>query len=154
VLQEGQAADLLGHQQAYALANAPADSCGAPGRAVCKVRYIMLGGSLVVWAAAASMGVRSVTLTPDAAVTPGPQCTRPSMLLSKAASLKIHNELLLPMLRVLCQEQGLSPPASLRSLPLEIKLQVLQSLQVWHCSPKFFCVWSCIKARICSALCT
>lgn len=100
-----------------------------------------------MWAAAASMGVCSVTLTPDAAVTPGTQCTRPSVLLSRAVSLKIHDELLLPILRALCQEQGLSPPASLRSLPLEIKLQVLQSLQVWHCSPKFFCVWSCIKAR-------
>lgn len=119
---------------------------------MCKMRYIMLGSSLVVWAAAASMGVRSVTLTPDAAVTPGPQCTRPSVLLSRAASLRIHDELLLPVRQALCQEQGLSPPASLRTLPLEIIMPVLQSLQVWHCSPRFFCVWSCIKARICPAI--
>ncbi len=130
MLQEGQAANLLGHQQAYALADALADSRTGPGRALCKVRYIILGGSLVVWAATASMGIRSVTITPDAAGTLGAQCTPPSLLLSRAASLKFHDELLAPVLQALCQEQGLRPPASLRALPLEIKMQVLQSLQV------------------------
>ena len=94
------------------------------------MRYIQLGKSLVVWATTASMGTRNICLTPDAVSTAVAGSTEQGILLAQTASHRIHDELLLPVMQALCQEEGLSPPSSLRTLPMEIRMLILQSLPV------------------------
>ena len=90
----------------------------------------------MVWAATASMGMRSICLTPHANITSGLQSTQRALLLAQTASCRIHDELLLPVMQALCQENGLSPPTSFRTLPLEIRMLILHSLPVSLPSPQ------------------
>lgn len=133
IVQDGvldQGGSLTAQPQPYVLFQAIAEDIRSPRQALCRVLYIELGSSLVVWAATASMGIRSITVTCNATVHSVPEETQQGVLLSRAASQKIHDELLLPVLHALCQEEGLSPPSSLRTLPLEIKVLILQGLPV------------------------
>ena len=125
-----QASSLLAHQQVYTL-SAHLRSSPAPGsEAACRVRYIAMGSHVVVWAATPSMGVRSMTLAADAVGGSAAQAGQQAALLSSAAARRVHDELLLPVIQGLCSDEGLSPPTSLRTLPLEIKLLVLRNLPV------------------------
>ena len=134
VLQDDAAADQPGYLtaglQTYALPDRAPDGMHSSCQAHCRVRYIRLGGSLVVWAATASMGMRSTCLTPDAAVSSLPCSPQQGVQLAQTASHRIHDELLLPVMQALCQEEGLSPPSSLRTLPMEIRMLILHSLPV------------------------
>ena len=96
----------------------------------CRVRYIAMGSHVVVWAATPSMGVRSMTLAADTASSLAGQAGQQDALLSSAAARRVHDELLLPVIQGLCCDEGLSPPTSLRTLPLEIKMLVLWNLSV------------------------
>ena len=98
--------------------------------AACRVRYIAMGSHVVVWAATPSMGVRSMTLAADAAGSSATQAGQQAALLGSAAARRVHDELLLPVIQGLCCDEGLSPPTSLRTLPMEIKLLVLRNLPV------------------------
>ncbi|CAL5221243.1 g3397 [Coccomyxa viridis] len=124
----GQPGDLTAGLQAYVLPRTAADGAHTFRQACCTVRYIHLGKSLVVWAATESMGTRSVCLSPDAISTAVAGSTEQGVVLAQTASHRIHDELLLPVLQALCQEEGLSPPSSLRTLPMEIRMLILHSL--------------------------
>ncbi len=126
----GQPGDLTAGLQAYVLPRTAADGAHTFRQACCTVRYIHLGKSLVVWAATESMGTRSVCLSPDAISTAVAGSTEQGVVLAQTASHRIHDELLLPVLQALCQEEGLSPPSSLRTLPMEIRMLILHSLPV------------------------
>ena len=71
-----------------------------------------------------------MTLAADAAGSLAAQAGQQAALLSSAAARRVHDELLLPVIQGLCCDEGLSPPTSLRTLPLEIKMLVLRNLPV------------------------
>ena len=125
-----QASSLLAHQQIYTLSAHLRSSPASGNEAACRVRYIAMGSHVIVWAATPSMGVRSMTLAADAAGSFAAQAGQQAALLSTAAARRVHDELLLPVIQGLCSDEGLSPPTSLRTLPLEIKLLVLRNLPV------------------------
>ena len=83
-----------------------------------------------MWAATASMGMRSISLTPCATYASVPESTQQGVLLAQKAFHRIHDELLLPVMQALCQENGLSPPTSIRTLPLDIRMLILHCLPV------------------------
>ena len=125
-----QASSLLAHQQVYTLSAHLRSSPSSGNEAACWVRYIAMGSHVVVWAATPSMGVRSMTLAADAAGSSATQAGQQAALLGSAAARRVHDELLLPVIQGLCSDEGLSPPTSLRTLTLEIKLLVLRNLPV------------------------
>ncbi|CAK0781644.1 hypothetical protein CVIRNUC_005434 [Coccomyxa viridis] len=123
-----QASSLLAHKQIYTLSAHLRSSSSSGSEAACRVRYIAMGSHVVVWATTPSMGVRSMTLAADTAGSLATQAGQQAALLSTAAARRVHDELLLPVIQGLCSDEGLSPPTSLRTLPLEIKLLVLRNL--------------------------
>ena len=130
-----QASSLLAHKQIYTLSAHLRSSSSSGSEAACRVRYIAMGSHVVVWATTPSMGVRSMTLAADTAGSLATQAGQQAALLSTAAARRVHDELLLPVIQGLCSDEGLSPPTSLRTLPLEIKLLVLRNLPVRLCVP-------------------
>ncbi len=131
----GRPGDLTAGLQAYVLPGTAADGAHTLRQARCTVRYIQLGKSLVVWASTASMGTRSICLPPNATSAAVAGSTEQGVLLAQTASHRVHDELLLPVMQALCQEEGLSPPSSLRTLPMEIRMLILHSLPVRPPSP-------------------
>lgn len=145
------ALSLSAHHQTYILSQSLAENFQPGRRALCKVRYIVMGKHVVVWATTASMGVRSITLAPDVAAGSVPQGSQQAAVLSMAASRIVHDELLLPVVQALCLEEDLSPPASLRTLPLEIKMLILQSLQVRQAFVSATHALCCVRCKACQS---